>query len=101
MNDPGITEVGAHLVLCCPLNHHVGNLTQTSLDAPDELFCGHQPWGVYIEDGGYFVVECNDCGGGTKVYDEAQVLKDKLNSELNDEPGGSRVTHSLAFWSGS
>ncbi|GAT10938.1 hypothetical protein H7I77_06345 [Mycolicibacterium novocastrense] len=100
MSEIGTTEVGAHLVLSCPLNHHVGNLTQASPDAPDDLVFGQQPWGVYVE-GENFVVECPDCGGGTKVYDNAQALKDELNAELAEYPEGSRVTHNLALWKGN
>ena len=59
-----------------------------------------QPWEVYIE-GEHFVVECPDCGGGTKVHDNAQTLKGELNAEFADYPDGSRVTHNLAFWNGS
>jgi hypothetical protein len=31
----------------------------------------------------------------TKVHDGAQALKDELNAELFECPGGSRVTHNL------
>ena len=96
------TDIGAVLVLMCPRNHHVGNLIQTSLTAPDSILYERaggrvQPWEMHFEDG-LFIVACGACGLGQKVYEEAQALKADLNAQT--AAGAIRATHNLKYWSG-
>ena len=56
------------------------------------------PWEMFIDDDGMFRVKVGPLSN-QDVYDDAQVLKDKLNAIAAD-PVVMRETHRLKYWSG-
>jgi len=105
MGHPDITRVGGELALCAPGNKHVGTLIQTSPTAPDGIVYQSpdmprpEPWETYVDDDGLFLVKSGPLLSDPYAYDDAQVLKDKLNAVAAD-PAWMRKTHDLGYWSG-
>jgi hypothetical protein len=104
MSGPEITHVGRKLELSTPNNKPVGVLIQTSPDAPDTIVYQpadggpRVPWTRYIDDAGLFRVESGEISG-QYVYEEAEVLKYKLNALATDNKYLS-AWHGLKYWSG-
>jgi hypothetical protein len=103
MSESDIAHVGGELVLDTPSHNHVGTLYQSSPTAPDRIVYQSAlggplvPWDRYITDGRFRV----DSGEttGQYVYEEAWVLKNKLNLLAADDRH-FRKAHGLRYWSG-
>jgi hypothetical protein len=103
MSESDTAHIGGELVLDTPSRKHVGTLFQTSHSAPDGIVDQSAsgsplvPWDRYITDG-QFRVESGETSG-QYVYEQAQVLKEKLNALAADDRY-FRETHGLRYWSG-